>query len=74
MVLEAFQMVDLEQEAAHSKLVMVVDLVDYLMVLLLSPLHGLLPLEEAVVPIMMLEATMVLVEQVEQPMEAQVVL
>ncbi len=33
-----------------------------------------LPLEEAVVVIMILEATMVLVEQVEQPLEAQVVL
>jgi|TARA_B100000073_G_scaffold259983_1_gene219775 hypothetical protein len=37
-------------------------------------MHGLLPLEEAVVVIMILEATMVLVEQVEQPLEAQVVL
>ena len=37
-------------------------------------MHGLLPLAEAVVLIMMLEATTVLVEQVEQPLEAQVVL
>ena len=37
-------------------------------------MHGLLPLAEAVVLIMILEATMVLVEQVEQPLEAQVVL
>ena len=37
-------------------------------------MHGLLPLEEVVALIMMLETTMVLVEQVEQPLEAQVVL
>ena len=37
-------------------------------------MHGLLPLEEVVVLIMMPEPTMVLVEQVEQPLEATVVL